>query len=68
AEKISKIENYDVIISGHMHVKDTFQFESNNEKKLSINLGSWLEEPSVLKFHFKENNLLVDNFEWINLK
>lgn len=40
--------NFDYIITGHMHVRDEFEFDYNNQKKVSINLGSWFEEPQAL--------------------
>ncbi len=40
---------FDVIISGHMHVRDDFTFEINSKKVRSVNLGSWFDEAKVLK-------------------
>ncbi len=58
-------DQFDVMISGHMHVKDTFEFQKNNETKISINLGSWFEEPSILKFERCVPGNSLKNFSWI---
>lgn len=47
AEKSSKHSEFDYIITGHMHVRDEYRLESNRQK-ISINLGSWYEEPMAL--------------------
>lgn len=60
-------KDFDVIISGHMHVRDMFEFEVNNKKHLSINLGSWFEEKNILQFTPKSKNNLLENFNWIQL-
>lgn len=39
---------FDVIISGHMHTRDEYEFESLGKKILSFNLGSWFEKPNIL--------------------
>jgi UDP-2,3-diacylglucosamine hydrolase len=39
---------YDFIITGHMHVRDEFEFEAQGKKRISINLGSWFEGPRAL--------------------
>lgn len=56
---------FDVMITGHMHVKDTYEFQKNNETKISINLGSWFEEPSILKFERCVPGNSLKNFSWI---
>lgn len=53
-------KEFDLIISGHMHVLDDFEFQMNQKKIRSINLGSWMQQAQVLK--------LTDNqLEWITL-
>jgi UDP-2,3-diacylglucosamine hydrolase len=44
AEKLAKKEDFDYLITGHMHVRDEYKFG----KRTSINLGSWYEEPKAL--------------------
>lgn len=50
---------FDVIVSGHMHVRDDWSFERGGRQIRAVNLGSWFEEPQVL---FLENGRL----EWRN--
>jgi UDP-2,3-diacylglucosamine hydrolase len=44
----SKETNFDYIITGHMHVQDTYEFQTKDKKQISINLGSWFEDPKAL--------------------
>jgi UDP-2,3-diacylglucosamine hydrolase len=46
-EKIKETD-FDYIITGHMHVRDEFEFAVAGKKKISINLGSWFETPKAL--------------------
>lgn len=39
---------FDYIISGHMHIRDEYEFEANGKQRISINLGSWYDQPQVL--------------------
>ena len=48
AEKVSKDSDFDYIITGHMHVRDEYKFSVKSQPKISINLGSWYEEPMAL--------------------
>ena len=66
AEETAKTDNYDVIITGHMHIRDDYRFSLNNKYRRSINLGSWLQEPAVLllengEFAFKNPSDLVSS-------
>lgn len=40
---------FDILVTGHMHVFDDYTFEVGGKKARSINLGTWLEKPRVLK-------------------
>ncbi len=51
---------FDLIITGHMHIRDEYSFQAGKQKVTSINLGTWLEKPCALKL---EN----DVFEMIDL-
>ena len=44
AQKMAQGSDFDYLITGHMHVRDEYKFGS----KISINLGSWYEEPMAL--------------------
>ena len=48
AVKVRSDQEFDFIITGHMHVKDEFTFEKENKKVSSINLGSWFESQDAL--------------------
>ncbi len=39
---------FDLIVTGHMHVSDFFTFERDGKKIYSVNLGTWLEKPIAL--------------------
>lgn len=67
AKKEIQTKNFDAIISGHMHVKDFFEFVHKNKLVVSINLGSWFEQMSILKLEPKEKQSIKDSFSWINL-
>lgn len=53
-------KHFNYIITGHMHIRDEYEFYRQDTKVVSINLGSWLEEPGAL---------LLENAEprWLNL-
>ena len=52
-------EPFDVIVSGHVHVRDDFESETGNGRFRSINLGSWLDAPCYL--HIESDTVrLVD--------
>lgn len=50
---------FDVIITGHMHITDDFEFTVNSKKIRSINLGTWLDGAKVLRFEDGQ-------FSWID--
>lgn len=59
AMKVYNSQPFDLIITGHMHVFDDFQFVGNNQQKIrSINLGTWLEAPRVLLIENNTANVL----------
>ena len=45
AQRVAVSDNIDLVISGHVHVRDEFEFHSKNKTVKSINLGSWLDKP-----------------------
>jgi UDP-2,3-diacylglucosamine hydrolase len=57
AERSHSQENFDLIVTGHMHVFDDYQFLKNNKSVRSINLGTWLDKPRALKI--SENKIEV---------
>lgn len=60
AQSLSQKHDFDILITGHMHVRDDHQFIQNSKPVRSLNLGTWLETPVVL---------LLENgqFSWISL-
>lgn len=49
AEKSFQEKPFDLIVTGHMHVFDDYEFSVAGKKVRSINLGTWLDKPRVLK-------------------
>jgi UDP-2,3-diacylglucosamine hydrolase len=41
-------EQFDILVTGHMHIRDEFPFQIQDKKAVSINLGSWFEQPQAL--------------------
>ena len=49
AENCFSKKHFDVIVTGHMHVFDDYEFKSAGQSVRSVNLGTWLEKPRALK-------------------
>jgi UDP-2,3-diacylglucosamine hydrolase len=49
AQKTHKQKEFDLIITGHMHVVDDFTFQTSEGPARSINLGTWLDRPRALR-------------------
>ena len=43
AKRVFRDEPFDLLISGHVHVKDDFTFDESGRKVRSVNLGSWYD-------------------------
>lgn len=61
AQRVYREKPFDVIISGHMHVFDDYQFQEGERPVRSINLGSWYGEVRALKMSDQE-------FSWVSLE
>lgn len=61
AENVYQEKPFDLIVTGHMHIFDDYSFTVTGKNVRSINLGSWLEEPRVLKI--AENKIEILNVE-----
>ena len=48
AEAQSHLTDFDLIVTGHVHVSDDFSFDVGGRKVRSVNLGSWFEPPRAL--------------------
>lgn len=60
AESMARNDNFDYIITGHMHIVDEYIFEKSG-KRISINLGSWFTPPQALKLDDKGH-------QWVSLE
>ncbi len=49
ARKAVQEGDFDFIITGHVHVRDDFEFEHDGKKVRSVNLGSWHEAPCAFQ-------------------
>ena len=49
AKKTHQQSDFDLLVTGHMHVEDDFVFNTNTGTARSINLGTWLDRPKILK-------------------
>ena len=47
AEKVFRERPYDLLISGHVHLRDDQEFEVGGLRARSVNLGSWFETPAA---------------------
>jgi UDP-2,3-diacylglucosamine hydrolase len=60
AHRVFEEKPFDLIVSGHMHVIDDYEFQVGLRKSRSINLGSWYRDVKVL-------HLTGTNLEWVTL-
>jgi UDP-2,3-diacylglucosamine hydrolase len=49
AEKVVREDPFDLIITGHVHVRDDYEFEHAGRGVRSVNLGSWQDRPCAFK-------------------
>lgn len=61
AKKIHRADDFDVLITGHMHVEDDYTFKTNTGTARSINLGTWLDRPKVLRIDQTQIKMLYFN-------
>jgi UDP-2,3-diacylglucosamine hydrolase len=59
AENTYAAKPFDLIITGHMHIRDDYTFERDGKKIRSVNLGSWFDEPLIFR-------LTETGSEWIS--
>jgi UDP-2,3-diacylglucosamine hydrolase len=45
AERAAANEDFDLLINGHVHVRDDYSFLAGGKSRRAMNLGSWLTEP-----------------------
>ncbi len=58
ARNTYKEKPFDLIVTGHMHIFDDYEFVCGDRKIRSINLGTWLEAPRVLKIENKKIEII----------
>lgn len=51
AKRAFEVRPFDIILSGHVHIRDDCEIEAGNRKFRSINLGSWLDAPCFFRIH-----------------
>ena len=49
AQKAMEEDSFDLIITGHMHVRDDYAFEYRGRRARSVNLGCWEESRSTFR-------------------
>jgi len=49
AQRAVHEEAFDLIVTGHVHVRDEYEFEVGGRKVRSVNLGSWADSPSAFR-------------------
>ncbi|MCB0341411.1 MAG: UDP-2,3-diacylglucosamine diphosphatase [Bdellovibrionales bacterium] len=59
AKKVIQEKPFSVIVTGHVHISDDYQFEFQNNTVRSINLGSWMDHPFILKI--ENGTVAVEN-------
>ena len=66
AEEAIREEPFDLIITGHVHVRDDHEFEVGGRKARSVNLGSWADSPCAFRITDTRREFLslpIDNRE-----
>ncbi|MGH8221770.1 MAG: UDP-2,3-diacylglucosamine diphosphatase [Woeseiaceae bacterium] len=53
AERANAAKPYDLLVSGHLHVRDDHTFHDRGRPVRSVNLGSWLDRPCCLRVDAK---------------
>ena len=61
AEKMYDQKPFDLIVTGHMHIFDDYEFTREGRKIRSINLGTWLDVPRALKLEKNELKVIALN-------
>jgi UDP-2,3-diacylglucosamine hydrolase len=49
AKRAAQEEPFDLIITGHVHVRDDHEFEVGGRRVRSVNLGSWADTPRTFR-------------------
>lgn len=49
ALRVAALERFDLLISGHLHVRDDVRLEADGRPFRSVNLGSWFDAPCYFR-------------------
>ena len=60
AQRIHKVSPFDVMVSGHVHVLDDYEFKIDGKTIRSINLGSWEKD-------FHVGSISETGFEFVKI-
>ena len=58
-EKLSEVVDFDLHISGHVHVREDYSFSKEDRAIRVVNLGSWLDKPGYFNLN-DENQMFCD--------
>lgn len=61
AKKTHRTDDFDVLVTGHMHIEDDYTFKTNTGTARSVNLGTWLDKPKVLRIDQTQIKMLYFN-------
>lgn len=50
---------FDLILSGHVHVRDDYEFDHEKHRVRSVNLGTWLDSPCYFRIHKSGDELIL---------
>ena len=53
---------FDLILFGHVHVRDDFRIDGGEQSFRTVNLGSWMDAPCYFKLDGSEERF----YEWAN--
>ena len=57
AKRAYAAKPFDIIISGHVHIRDDYIFRDGTKRFRSVNLGTWLDAPCYFKIDESGNHL-----------
>ncbi len=57
AKRAYEAKPFDIIISGHVHIRDDHIFRDGTKRFQSVNLGTWLDAPCYFKIDESGNRL-----------
>lgn len=62
AKSLKLVKNFDLLLTGHTHIADDFQFDTPKGKARLINLGSWYDGPRYLQISSQGDVNLISSF------